>query len=139
MLVIDANIAVHACGRADGFQAIGVGNGERLAAPPLLWSEARATLCMKHWTGEISNERATTMLDRLEAAPVERRDPPKLGRRAWEIAKQLGWARTYDAEFVALADMLGCRLLTVDGRLRRGADRLGFVITPDELKPAADA
>jgi hypothetical protein len=38
-----------------------------------------------------------------------------------------GWAKTYDAEYVALAK------LTVDRRLRRGADRLGFVVTPAEL------
>ncbi|NLT07427.1 MAG: hypothetical protein GXY03_14120 [Solirubrobacterales bacterium] len=29
--------------------------------------------------------------------------------------------------------ILDCRLVTVDGRLRRGADRLGLVVTPDEL------
>ena len=46
---------------------------------------------------------------------------------------QLGWAKTYDAEYVALASLLGCRLVTVDGRLRRGADRLGFVLGPTEL------
>jgi predicted nucleic acid-binding protein len=45
----------------------------------------------------------------------------------------LGWAKTYDAEYVALARLLGCRLVTLDARLRRGADRLGFVISPDEL------
>jgi predicted nucleic acid-binding protein len=49
------------------------------------------------------------------------------------IAVELGWGRTYDAEYVALAKILRCRLVTLDMRLRRGADRLGFVITPDEL------
>jgi predicted nucleic acid-binding protein len=34
---------------------------------------------------------------------------------------------------VALARLLNCRLVTVDARLRRGADRLGFVVTPAEL------
>lgn len=69
----------------------------------------------------------------MEDAPVKRSDPAELGQEAWRIAVELGWGRTYDAEYVALASILGCRLVTVDGRLRRGADRLGFVVTPEEL------
>lgn len=52
---------------------------------------------------------------------------------AWEVAEEFGWAKTYDAEYVALAKRNDCRLVTVDGRLRRGAERLGFVVTPAEL------
>ena len=49
------------------------------------------------------------------------------------MADELGWARTYDAEYVALARLLDCRVVTADERLRRGADRLGFVVTVQEL------
>ena len=42
---------------------------------------------------------------------------------------------TYDAEYVALTRMLDCRLVTIDRKLRKGADRLGFVVTPAELAP----
>jgi predicted nucleic acid-binding protein len=42
-------------------------------------------------------------------------------------------AKTYDAEYVALAGLLRCRLVTIDGRLRRGAGRLGFVVLLNEL------
>ncbi|MGI8829736.1 MAG: hypothetical protein ACR2I5_08225 [Candidatus Limnocylindria bacterium] len=48
-------------------------------------------------------------------------------------AEQLGWAKTYDAEYVALAQLLGCRLLTRDDRLRRGAARVLECIGPSEL------
>jgi hypothetical protein len=38
MLVIDANVAVAACAKEEGFAEL----GDELAAPPLMWSEARA-------------------------------------------------------------------------------------------------
>ena len=136
MLVIDANVALGACAQPDGFQAIG-GQSEGLAAPPLMWSEARANLHLMLVKGELSAERAAILLERLEGAVVKKYDPPELGEQAWKLAEEFGWGRTYDAEYVALAQILGCRLLTIDGRLRRGADRLGFVITPEELKRPA--
>ena len=70
----------------------------------------------------------------LEQAPVERRDDERLGERAWRIADELGWAKTYDAEYVALASLLDCRLVTLDARLRRATDHLGFVVSPTELQ-----
>ena len=45
----------------------------------------------------------------------------------------LGWAKTYDAEYVALAQLIGCRMVTLDARLRRGADRLGMAVSIEEL------
>ena len=71
---------------------------------------------------------------RLERCPVAVRNlRRRLGYRAWELADRLGFAKTYDAEYLALADLLGCRVVTIDGRLRRGADRLGLVVLPTEL------
>lgn len=130
MLVIDANVAIGACTGPGRFEDL----GDELAAPPLMWSEARSILHLKAWTGEFTKTRAATMLNRLEAAPVQMHNPAELGAEAWSVADEFGWARTYDAEFVALAKILKCRLVTIDGRLRRGTDRLGFVITPDELR-----
>jgi hypothetical protein len=49
--------------------------------------------------------------------------------RRWRIADEMGWAKTYDAEFVALAALLRGRLVT-DVRLRAA---LGFVVRPTEL------
>lgn len=130
MLVIDANVAAAACGgEGDGFAAF----GDDLASVPLMWSEARASLHLKLTKGEISREDAETIFERLEGCPVERMEPPELGIEAWRIAEEFGWGRTYDAEYVALAKLLDCRLVTLDARLRRGADRLGFVVAPSEL------
>jgi predicted nucleic acid-binding protein len=53
--------------------------------------------------------------------------------RRRRIADELRWAKTYDAEYVARASLLGRRLVTVDARLHKGADRLGFVLGPTEF------
>ena len=130
MLVIDANVARAACGgEGDGFAVL----GDELVSVPLMWSEARASLHLALLKGEIGRDDGEIIHDRLESCPVDRVEPSELGREAWRLAEEFGWGRTYDAEYVALAKLLDCRLVTLDTRLQRGTDRLGFVVTPAEL------
>jgi predicted nucleic acid-binding protein len=130
MLVVDASVVIPACGSPEGFQVF---RDEALVAPPLLWSESRSALHEAMWRRQISGTQAQRSLDALEQAPIRPRTHRAFGRRAWELASDLGWAKTYDAEYVALAQLLGCRLVTLDRRLRRATDDLGFVITLSEL------
>lgn len=129
MVVVDASIVVEASLGARRLSDL----GEELVAPPLLWPEARSAIRQGHWRGSVTAEQARAARHALAAASVEVRDHPGLGEEAWRIAVELGWAKTYDAEYLALGSLLGCRVVTVDGRLRRGADRLGFVVGPLEL------
>jgi predicted nucleic acid-binding protein len=55
-----------------------------------------------------------------------------LRNRAWRVAHDFGWAKAYDAEHVALAEILDCRLVAIDGNLHRDADRLSRVVTSEE-------
>lgn len=130
MLVIDASVALSAALTRDGFDRIA---RYELVAPPLMWSEAVSTLREHAWRGDISVQQASASLAALIAAPIRKRAPRNLHREAWRIAEQLGWAKTYDAEYVALARLLDCRLLTRDDRLRRGAARVVESIGPTEL------
>lgn len=130
MLVLDANVVLPACAADDGFARF---RDEPLIAPPFMWSEARSSLHEAAWRGEIDEPQARLTLERLEGGPVKPRNHRRLAWEAWRIADELGLAKTYDAEYLALASLLGCRLVTLDGRLRRGADRLGLVVGPNEL------
>lgn len=130
MLVLDASVALAASADDYGFQLFG---DEELVAPPHMWAEARSSLHEALWREEVSEPVAFGTLERLEAAPVRPRSHRELGRAAWRIAEEFGWAKTYDAEYVALAQLLKCRLVTLDARLRRGTAGLGIVIGPAEL------
>jgi len=130
VLVLDASVAFAACAATDGFGELGT---ESLVAPPLLWSEARSAIHELAWRGQVTQDDAEATRRRLEQCPIQRRTPPDLGAEAWRVAEELGWAKTYDAEYVALARLLDCRLVTLDARLRRGTERLGFVLGPSEL------
>jgi len=48
----------------------------------------------------------------LLAAAIERRADPELYQDARAIARAAGWAKTYDAEYVALAHRLDVPLIT---------------------------
>ena len=132
MLVVDASLLVEWC-TAPGEGQFGTFVADDLCAPPLMWSEARSALHELSWRGHLNVDQTAEARVRLKNADVKEKRPPGLADEAWRIADELGWAKTYDAEYVALASLLGCRLVTVDARLRRGADRLGFVVGPTEL------
>lgn len=130
MLVIDASTAVDLCLAPEGFAPLST---EELIAPPLILSETLSVLHEMRWRGDVPEEMARLGLDRHGGMPIRINEPPTFREEAWRIADEFGWAKTYDAEYVALAKLNGCRLVTTDARLRRGAERLGFVITPAEL------
>jgi predicted nucleic acid-binding protein len=130
VLVLDASLVVPTCATGVDFGFLGDSD---LVAPPIMWSEARSTLHAALRRGELTADHAWASHARLTEAPITVRNPRGLGAEAWRVADELGWARTYDAEYLALARLSGCRVVTADARLRRGADRTGLVVGPDEL------
>lgn len=102
--------------------------------PPLMWSEALSALNQAAYRRDMPASALETAVERLEALPVKTSVADRAHRRAaLAIALDLGWAKTYDAEYVALARSLDCALLTMDRRLQRGAERVVDLIEPIEL------
>jgi predicted nucleic acid-binding protein len=135
MLVVDASLAVELLLDPAGSDTDSPFSRHDLVAPPLLWSEAPSVLHELRFRDEISDELANQALQRLldNTVPIREVRPDGLTATAWQLASELGWAKTYDAEYIATAQLLGCHLVTIDNRLVRRTDRLGIVITPTEL------
>lgn len=95
-------------------------------APPLLWAEVRSALHESMTRGAIDRTTATESLDALEGGPIRTRTDARVGRRAWTLADRLGWMKTYDAEYLALAQLLECSLITLDAGMKDAARRLAI-------------
>jgi predicted nucleic acid-binding protein len=130
VLVVDAAVVVTASLAEAGFEPLAK---EQLVAPYLMWSEASSVLHELKWRKEIPDELAAIAIERLAAAEISPRRPRGLFDEAWRIADRLGWAKTYDAEYLALARLLKCRLLTTDSKLKASGSRIANVIGPSEL------
>ena len=131
-LVIDASAALYLLASERGIELFVTFD---LVSPALLWSEVTSVLNEMRWRGELSPPLAQAAFDRLLASSIDRHAGDDLYRTAREVARTLGWAKTYDAEYVALARALEVDIMSRDERLRRGGTRLITVITPDELVP----
>jgi predicted nucleic acid-binding protein len=130
-LVIDASAASYVATSARGFGAL---EAHELHAPPLLWSEVTAAIHQQVWRGVLSTSLGRSALDALTAAPITPSDDrAALLMEAWAVADRFGWAKTYDAEYVALALRLDAELLTRDERLRRGVGQLLRTADPFDL------
>lgn len=85
-----------------------------MAAPDLVDVETVAVLRRRWLAGTISDRRFSAALDDLEAIDVDRYPALPLVHRSYQLRANV---TTYDAMYVALAEALGCELLTGDQRL----------------------
>jgi predicted nucleic acid-binding protein len=116
VLVLDASTLL-AAALADRWDLL-LGHDRDLITPPLGRSEAMSSLHEAAWRGDVSPEHALQTLHRLMHAPVAVR-PLSDSTSAWRLADGLGWAKSYDAEYIALTQELDGGLVTLDARLRR--------------------
>lgn len=117
MIVIDASVLANALGddAEDGHSARGeLRAAGDLAAPDLIDVETVAVLRKRWLARAISTERFDAAVTDLQRLDFERVPTRRLIRRAYELRANI---TAYDATFVALAEALGCELLTADQRL----------------------
>ncbi len=129
-LVLDASAAVFVASSRRGFLGL---NDYTFVVPPIFWSETLSALHQGVYRGAISHNLAAAARLAIESAPITRSQPSTLADSTWQIAETLGWAKTYDAEYVALAQITGLRLVTRDAKLARGAASSVRIVTPAEL------
>jgi len=120
--VVDASAVLHLASAG-----VEVRRAHKLLAPTLLRSQTLSALHEAVQRGEIPAGVARDRLIRIGRMPIRLLGDAVLRRRAWELADQLGWASTYNAEYVALTQLQADAFVTLDAKLARSVK--GIVAT----------
>jgi predicted nucleic acid-binding protein len=105
-----------------------------LLAPTLLRSQTLSAMHEAVHAGEITPDAALDRLNRIWAMPIRLLGDAVLRRRAFDLAEQLGWAETYDAEYLALTQLQADAFVTLDPDLARRAEGIVPTATIDALR-----
>jgi len=130
--VVDCGVVLHLAS-----EGIDVPAEHELLAPTLLRSQALSALHEAVHRGEIAPDVAVDRLARISAMRIRLLGDAVLRRRAWDLAEQLGWAETYEAEYVALTQLQADAFVTLDGELARRVEGVVQTATVEDLLRAA--
>lgn len=118
-VVVDVGVALTlAAGRIE------VAPEHELLAPTLLRSQALSVLHEAVHRGELKAETAQERLRALQGIKIRLLGDAVLRKVAWEVADQLGWSSTFDAEYVALTKLQADALATQDRSFVKRIDGL---------------
>jgi predicted nucleic acid-binding protein len=131
--VVDAGAVLHLVG-----EEIEVPAEHVLLAPTLLRSQALSLLHEAVARGEIPADVGRDRLARIGRMPIRLLGDGVLRRRAWDLADRLGWASTYDAEYVALTQLQADALVTLDPELARRIEGIVPTASIDALRRKAE-
>ena len=119
MIVVDSSAVVHAVATDSEVGELARARLERdgdLRAPHLLDLEVASALRRMEAHHEITDTRASAALRVFGLMAVRRYSHRPLFERVWDLRANV---KTYDAAYVALAEALGCTLVTRDASLSR--------------------
>ncbi len=127
--VVDASAVLHLASAG-----VEVPSAHKLLAPTLLRSQTLSALHEAVHAGELLPDVALDRLKRVWAIPIRLLGDAVLRRRAWDLSEQLGWAETYDAEYVALTQLQADAFVTLDAELARSVEGIVATTSVDALR-----
>jgi predicted nucleic acid-binding protein len=129
--VVDCGVALQLA-----TEEIDIPTEHELLAPTLVRSQTLSALHEAVHAGEIPRDVAIARLTRVWALRIRLLGDAVLRRRAWDVAEQLGWASTYDAEYVALTQLQADAFITLDADLARQVEGIVPTAPIDALRGA---
>jgi predicted nucleic acid-binding protein len=127
--VVDSGVVLHLASTE-----VEVRSSHELLAPTLLRSQTLSALHEAVRRGELPADVARARLKRIGRMPIRLLGDAVLRRRAWDLADRLGWASTYNAEYVALTQLQADAFITLDKELARSVKGIVETASLDALR-----
>jgi predicted nucleic acid-binding protein len=127
--VVDASAVLHLAS-----EGIVVGPEHELLAPTLLRSQVLSTLHEAVQRGDLTDDVARDRLAKVNRIKIRLLGDAVMRRKAWELADQLGWWETFGAEYVALTQLQGDALVTLNADFARAVEGVVKVASVDDLR-----
>lgn len=108
----------------------------RLLAPTLLRSHVLSLVHEAVHRGDLPDDEGRRRLAVVNRMPIRLLGDGVLRRRAWDVATTMGWASTWEAEYVALTQLQADALITLDASFARRLDGVVPVASLDALREA---
>jgi len=135
-LVVDASVVVKwfvAEARSDAARSV-LGSGERLLAPDLVVPEVCNAVWKKLRRGEVTPEQAAAAASGVHAVLDQTVPTAGLAARALDLARR-GNHPVYDCFYLALAEVVGCDVVSDDACLEELPRTLNLEIRVRPLAP----
>jgi len=127
--VVDCGVVLHLA--QQGYE---VPAEHELLAPTLLRSQTLSALHEAVCRGELSLTDAEERLGRIQDIKIRLLGDAVLRRNAWKVADELGWAETYQAEYIALTKLQADAFVTLDTDLARREEGIVPTATVEALQ-----
>ena len=126
--VIGPDVAIHLAGD----EAV-IPDGHHMPAPTLLRSQLLSLLYQAVHRGEMEKRDAERRLRYMRGLRIRLLGDRVLQNVAWQVADQLGWNDTFDAEYIALTQLHADAFVTLDRQLAHAVKDLVTVAPIEAL------
>jgi predicted nucleic acid-binding protein len=103
--------------RADALRRQWLKDEVELIGPPLFRAEVTSVLREEVFFKRLTSEEGEEAFGFYSAIPIRIVNSPAIYRKAWELAIEYNLSRTYDMQYLAVAEIEDCEFWTLDKKM----------------------
>jgi predicted nucleic acid-binding protein len=101
---------------------------DEMFAAQVLLPECTSVIRVEVFEARVTSAEGDRLIRQLVQLPLRLVDDPAQFSRAFELAGRFRHRKAYDMQYLAVAEIVGAELVTLDGGLRHAANTIGVTV-----------